>query len=425
MLTDDGYPPDEFVADLAAWADAADSDGAEPADLIEMCRRAAGQYTADAVASPRRAHSGFAGQIAAFEARLEARWGDALDLADLVVDQAFGSGSWANELLGSLRASGHGERDEALVKLHCKAVMTAREVMVLLRSGYSSGAMARWRTLHEVWVVFLVLIDGDEELSRRYLAHEDVEGLKGQQEYEQTWEAIGLEPPDWAPEERDEIRAQLKDEFGAVFLRDYGWAAELFDGKAPKFNQLQAHVRLDHWRGYYRMASHGTHATPKGTTWNIQSLTPIDVAWAGPSNSGLVDPAQCTLIGLAAITGALLAHVVGEAAESDNGEFADLISAVVRQQSILMLMDHAIDELGEVHAQQEAEESDISDLIDRALMALQAETPMTAYDLADELDVDLQDLEDALAAAAERGQLRHETLYRTEATGSANQPSRR
>ena len=40
-----------------------------------------------------------------------------------------------------------------LIRLHGKAVLTAREVLTLLRNGYSSGAFARWRTLHEVRVM--------------------------------------------------------------------------------------------------------------------------------------------------------------------------------------------------------------------------------------------------------------------------------
>lgn len=69
-------------------------------------------------------------------------------------------------------AASEDHKHGALVRLHGKAVMTAREVMILLRSGYSSGALARWRTLHEVWVVSLLLLEGDDELSRRYLHHE-------------------------------------------------------------------------------------------------------------------------------------------------------------------------------------------------------------------------------------------------------------
>ena len=128
--------------------------------------------------------------------------------------------------------------------------MTAREVFVLLRSGYSSGTLTRWRTLHEVWVVFLLLAHGDGELSRRYLSHEVVESLKAQKEYEETWEALGHEPPDWTAAEREKKRASA--EFGSAFLQDYGWAAPLFKDKPPTFKDLQERVEMDHWRGYHR-----------------------------------------------------------------------------------------------------------------------------------------------------------------------------
>ena len=285
--------------------------------------------------------------------------------------------------------------------------------MILLRSGYSTGALARWRTLHEVWVVFLLLADADSELSRRYLHHEVVESLKGQQEYEETWEALGLEPPDWPATERDEIRAELEAEFGRTFLKDYGWAAPLFNGTAPKFKQLQEHAELDHWRGYYRMASHGTHANPKGISWNIQSLTTADMIWAGPSNAGLVDPAQCSLIALAAITAGLMAYLVDELPTSADHRIVEQNFALVRQQVILLLMGQAIETLGEVHDQQQAEEEAMADLVSRATKVLQPRAPMTAEELSTELEVDLEFLEDALDAAASRAELLRETRYRT------------
>ena len=382
-------------------------------------RRTAEELAADLIARPRRALSQEAGQRAAFEARLEARWGRGLDLADLVVHEAYESGRWVNDLLGPAAATRQDQKFEALIRLHGKAVMTAREVLVLLRSGYSSGALARWRTLHEVWVVFLILADGDGELSRRYLRHEVVESLKGQEEYEQTWEALGLEPPDWTAAEREQARAELVDEFGPAFLRDYGWAAPLFNDKPQKFKQLQERVEMDHWRGYYRMASHGTHANPKGVTWNIQNLSTVEVVWAGPSNAGLVDPAQCTLIALTSLTAGLLAYAVDELPDSADHWIPNLGIAHVRHQTIIRLRDHAIETLAEVHAQQQAEEEAAADFVSRATAVLQKGAPMTAEDLSTELKVDLEDLAEALDAAAARGELHQETHYRMEAAGSA------
>ena len=215
-----------------------------------------------------------AGQRAAFEARLEARWGRGLDLADLVIHDALESGMWAHGLVGPAAAACQDHKFEALVRLHGKAVMTAGEVMVLLRSGYSSGAFARWRTLHEVWVVSLLLLGGDQELSRRYLRHDDVETLKAQEEYEETWEALGHEPPDSTDAERVQIRAELRAEFGSAFLRDYGWAAPLFNDTAPKFKQLQNRVELDHWRGYYRMHLMGPMPTRRGSHGTSRASQP-------------------------------------------------------------------------------------------------------------------------------------------------------
>ena len=419
MKDSDSYWPNGFFDELVAMFEAGSDAELWSAKLVEMHRRAAEELTADAIAQPRRARSEEVAQQAAFEARLEARWGRGLDLADLVIHETYESGRWVNDLLGPAARARQDEKFEALIRLHGKGVMTAREVLILLRSGYSSGALARWRTLHEVWVVFLVLADGERELSRRYLDHEDVEILKAQKEYEETWEALGHEPPDWTADERDQARAELAGKFDRVFLQDYGWAAPLFDDKAPKFKQLQECVDLDPWRGYYRMASHGTHANSMGLSWNIQDLGTVDLIWAGPSNAGLVDPAQCSLIALAGLTGGLMAYAISELTDSTDPAIANQSIALVRQQAMRLLAECAIETLAEVHAQQETEEEATADLVSRATELLREGAPMTAEDLSTELEVDLEDLAEVLEAAVARGELLQETQYRIDATGSA------
>lgn len=414
MAGNDRYWPEGFFDELVAMSGEDLDELPLSARLEDMHRRAAEELTSDMIADPRRVLSAQAGQRAAFEARLEARWGRGLDLADLMIHEALESGMWAHGLAAPAAATNEDHMFEALVRLHGKAVMTAGEVMVLLRSGYSSGALARWRTLHEVWVVSLLLLSGDDELSRRYLHHDVVETLKAQEEYEETWEDLGQDPPDWTDTERAEIRAELAAEFGPVFLRDYGWAAPLFNNTAPKYKQLQERVELDHWRGYYRMASHGTHANPKGISWNIQSLTTVEMIWAGPSNAGLVDPAQCTLIALASITVGLLAYAVGEVPDSEV-DIVDQNVAIVRQQAIILLMRHAIEVLASVDDQQKAEAEAMTDLVSQAATLLQEGAPMTAEDLSTQLGIDPETLAEALDAAASRGELIEQAHYRLEA----------
>ena len=143
--------------------------------------------------------------------------------------------------------------------------------------------------------------------------------------------------------------------------------------------------------------------------------------WAGPSNAGLVDPAQCSLIGLAGLTASLMAYAVSELPDSaDHGIVTVNQSiALVRQQAIRLLAECAIETLSEVHAQQEAEEEATADLVSRATELLREGAPMTAEDLSTELEVDLEDLAEVLEAAVTSGELLQETQYRIDATGSA------
>ncbi|MDE0516275.1 MAG: DUF5677 domain-containing protein [Acidimicrobiaceae bacterium] len=412
MTDNDRYWPNGFFADLVALFGDDSDEHRWPAELEEIARRAADELTAALVTDPRRVLITEAGLRAAFEARLEARWGRALDLADLMVHEAYASGKWVNESLRPAAVTGLTEKFEVLVRLHARAVMTAREVLALLRSGYSTAALARWRTLHEVRVVFLLMAAEDEQLSRRYLAHDNTERLRGQREYEDTWEALGLEPPDWTVAEREDTKAQLATEFGSEFLNDYGWAAEVIN-RAPRFKDLQKHVGLDDWRGYYRMASHGTHANPMGVTWNIQDLGDTNMAWAGPSNAGLVDPAQCSLIALTDITAGLLAYAIGELPDPVDPEILYSYGfAVVQRRKIEMLRDHAIETFGEAHNQQVAEEEVLADLISLATAILQDGTASTMQDLAADLAIAPEDLQAALDTAVARGELCQETHYR-------------
>lgn len=92
--------------------------------------------------------------------------------------------------------------------------------------------------------------------------------------------------------------------------------------------------------------------------------------------------------------------------------------AFVQHRVIHLLVEHAIEQFVEVGEQQEAEQKAMDELANRATTVLQENAPITAEDLAAELDVDPGDLADALDAAAARGELLQDTLYRTETTDS-------
>jgi hypothetical protein len=84
-------------------------------------------------------------------------------------------------------AAGGGDRPQTfavLINLHTRACQITDEILCLLGGGFADGAMARWRTLHEiVSVAYLIGRDG-EELAERYVAHQIVESRKAARQYE-------------------------------------------------------------------------------------------------------------------------------------------------------------------------------------------------------------------------------------------------
>jgi len=88
----------------------------------------------------------------------------------------------------------HAYRRFVLTRLHVRACQVSDEVITLLENGFADGAMARWRTLHELGVVATLIADGDERLAERYIHHDAVDVKRQANDYEQVQVPIGYPP---------------------------------------------------------------------------------------------------------------------------------------------------------------------------------------------------------------------------------------
>jgi hypothetical protein len=179
--------------------------------------------------------------------------------------------------------------------------------MSLMENGFADGAMARWRTLHEVACVAMVLKDGDDALAERYLAHEIVEARKGLTQYQQCQVQLG-----YAPFSRREA-ARIEREYAATLVRfgkefggDYGWAAVHLSVLKPNFSQIEKAAGRAMMRSHYKMASHNVHASTKGIAYRLGSTDRRFAAIAGASNVGFIEPGQNLALSLLHITMLLL-----------------------------------------------------------------------------------------------------------------------
>lgn len=244
---------------------------------------------------------------AGFVERNYARWDKGFDTLEILLEICTESGEnnarrlGANELI-------HDNRFGALVRLHAKGCLVAREIFCLLLNGFADGAHARWRSLHELAVTALFLGKCDEETVEKYFMHEYVESYKGalmHNKYQERLQAKGL--TDAELEKVKSLHDAVVAKYGEDFKGSYGWVCAFFNKKRANFMDIEECVGLDHLRPYYKWASQGIHATAKTLNSSLgMSEAKESGLLAGPSNSGLIDPAHSTAISLSQLTTALL-----------------------------------------------------------------------------------------------------------------------
>jgi hypothetical protein len=248
-----------------------------------------------------------------FTRRLRQRWGRGFTLLEILIDIARESGQG---LLADLQKES-GEptdtsKDSALIDvlfgLHVRACRMASEVLCLMCGGFSEGANARWRSLHEVAVIAMFISQRQGDLPERYLRHAAVERCRAARQYQQHCAVLGHEP--LQPAELDALEKEMGvaiSDYGTPFGHDYGWAADALKLNKPTFSAIEQHVNLDHWHPYYRMACHSIHAGSQSLFWSLSIPRGNDLRLlAGASDAGMADPGHCTALSLCIASASLL-----------------------------------------------------------------------------------------------------------------------
>lgn len=196
----------------------------------------------------------------------------------------------------------------SLLQLHGRSCRVAREVEALLRAGLPEGALARWRTLHEIAVTALLIAQEGEATAQQYLDHDVVKRHKLMNAHGTHAKALKQKAP--TARERAAVAAAYRAAIaahGTSFSDDYGWAAAALNNKRPNFAQIENHVRLERFRPYYSWSSSSVHAGPHGLHGLGERFRLGESMPAGSTNRGLADPGQNTAISLSQTFAALMA----------------------------------------------------------------------------------------------------------------------
>ena len=231
-------------------------------------------------------------ELSGFRERLEGRWGKALGQLRMLLTM---SREWCQEASEreSARKTTKQERVRALlIRFLVRACQVTDEIVCLLENGFADGAMARWRTLHEIAVVATVISHHGESIAERYVAHQAVESKKAMDRYMACYEQLGYKP---LP-----IREQKKIQknydravglYGKPFKSAYGWAAVHLKIDQPTFADLEAAAGRAEMRAHYQMGNDNIHAGIKSMFVRLGLLDYTGLL-SGRSNAGLTEPGQ-------------------------------------------------------------------------------------------------------------------------------------
>jgi hypothetical protein len=279
-----------------------------------------------------------------FRRNLENRWGAAFDILRMMYTISIEIGG---EVAARWRrpTKTQGALRHVLLHLHARACQVTTEIICLMENGFADGAMARWRTLHEIRVVASLVAEHGNDLAVRYLAHEAIEAKRAMDRFITCHEALG-----YAPLSEREITDVERDyaaslhTYGHNFGSQYGWAALHLKMKKPRFDDLEAAAGQISMRSDYHMASYNVHATTKGIMFRLGLMDGDGItALAGASNAGFLDPAQNTAQALLEVTHLLLVR---------NGRFDELVEMeilVALRDRLQPALDRANQELERDH----------------------------------------------------------------------------
>ncbi len=229
-------------------------------DLIEVVvEDLSGKILADLKRKWRAESSRQRRELAGFRKRLHERWELPLEGLRMLLTICRELGDSINQELRQSPGPSRKHLVEVMTRSHARACQVTEEVICLLEGGFADGAMARWRTLHEIAVVSFFVAAHGEDLAERYVLHQVVESKRAAADYEKCHSRLGYEPM-------------------------HG-------------NEIKAHLRA-----HYRMASHNVHANPKGVFYKLGLLHQSQLLLACPSNAGLADPGHCAALSLAQVS---------------------------------------------------------------------------------------------------------------------------
>jgi len=269
------------------WGTLTDSESAKFMKLVE---HEAEPHARDILRLSREAHARSSTLNSRIESDISNRWAKGWEFFDGVVYATQQDGAMLLQRTDEVDDD-HSPMREALALINSAACLVFQEIRTLLLAGFWSGAVGRWRALHELAVSAIIVAQQDPSFAQRYLDHSFVVQTHRLCEY---YEVHGRGPVAQQELEKRRAQAELLSQKHQVsnapkrFRDSYGWAAPLMPLNRqgdklvpPTFDRLEKMANEDH-RRLLVMSAHGhVHSDSAGV---VAAVLASDTEWAlGPT----------------------------------------------------------------------------------------------------------------------------------------------
>lgn len=245
-----------------------------------------------------------------FEKRLHKTWQRTID----AYTELLGISIEAIENHRKITYENLGEKDDFLpflLRLHARVHRNANEILALMQSGYGSGALARWRSMHETTAVLAYAKEQGPRIIKFMKDHEAVSAYKAMKVYQEYAERLNQKP--FSAYEVRLAKAKYDrrlTKYNTGFKKDYGWAWAASGHTIDNFRDLEKHVGIDHLYPYYKLSSLNVHMEWRSlfVGEEFDSLNDPGVALIGPANYGFEDAVSLSLLTLSYATILILTY---------------------------------------------------------------------------------------------------------------------
>lgn len=264
-------------------------------------------------------------------------WGPAFAELDLMRHLVL---EWSTNAIALKKGSySRPHTSHALKRIVSRIYEIVGEILVLTRAGYGDGALARWRSLHEICVVAMFLAQQTDPCAEMYLWHHKIEELKIWDEGLTVASAQTNSRKQRYVQELRGKKASMLSRFGDAFASDYGWAAVQLARPKVTFRHLEEQVGLEKLRRAYKRANSVIHGG------SLATLTRVSIGAQEVDKSDLPPAYGCELA--IDYTTASLAMLVADLCM--NTENADLLTMnMVIQQSAARIQSFIEGRIGDI-----------------------------------------------------------------------------